>query len=328
MMNKAKPSLLERAAEVYDFASGLPMRPDVELPPARTPRPVQAAPVAAAPRVQRVQVAPEPAPVAPAPQVIVAPRPAPKADLRAPVRHRQIALDTDILARNGLLVGDAAQGTLAEEYRLVKRRLLAAIDRQEEQGDPAARVVLIASGQPGEGKTFTAANLALSLAAEQDRQVLLIDGDTAKPDLARRFGIGIDAGFVDALTDRNVDVEGLVLDTDIERFAFLPGGRHERNLPELLASARTDDVFARLIQADSRRIIIVDSAPALAASAAGALASHAGQALIVVRADQTAEADIKETTELLSACRHLSLMLNGTAFQVGGRRFGKYEEYR
>lgn len=318
-MAKPERSLLERAADIYDFQSGLPLRPDADpLPPPRR-RPVMSAAPATAP-VRAV----EPAPPPPAPEPVATAR---RPVSRAPVRHKQVELDTDALAKAGLLVGEDGQGLIAEEFRLVKRRLLAAIDAEEAAGIANARIVLVASGQPGDGKTFTAANLALSLAAEQERHVLLIDGDTAKPDLTRRLGVTADAGFVHSLAE-GLDVETLVLDTDVARLSYLPGGRHDRNLPELLASARTGDMFAQLLEADPRRIIIIDSAPALAASVAGVLAGYAGQTLIVVRADRTDEAGLKETIDLLSTCRNLSLVLNGTAFQTGGRRFGKYEDYR
>jgi len=347
-MIKPQPSLLERAAEVYDFASGLKVAP----PPADLPPP----------RVRRAEVAKvvQPA-VSDLPSPIRSPEPARSADRAFPgegrgpaqdssaaglrpspgnsfreprpsamrkVAHDQVAIDIEYLARAGFVMPDAPVSGLAEETRLVKRRLLAAIDAAAQRCDPRARTVLIASGQPGEGKTFVAINLALSIAGEQDRSVLLIDGDTAKSDLPARFGIEDRPGFVDALADRSIDPEALVVDTDLSGLSILTAGRKERNVPELLASARTGEVLERLLSADPNRIILIDSPPALAASPAGVLASQVGQCLVVVRADTTSEADLKETIDLLSTCPSLSLVLNSTAFTVGGRRFGRYEEYR
>lgn len=312
-MTQTKPSLVERAAEIYDFASGLPVAPADDLPPPRV-RPV---PVAS--QVEQ-----------PAQQVFEkqAARPAHKPQLPT-VRHAQVALDSDALAAAGYLIGDTPSAGLAEEMRLIKRRLLTAIDAQVDAGADQARVVLVASGRPGEGKTFTALNLALSIAGEPERSVLLVDGDSAKPELMARLHLDDDRpGFLDSLADPQLDPETLVLDTDVERLSLLPAGRKVRNIPELLASARTEDVLARLRDADSRRIIILDSPPALAASSAAVLAGVAGQTLVVVKADATSEGDLKETLDLLSVCDRLSLVLNSTAFQVGSRRFGKYEEYR
>lgn len=307
-----RPSLLERAAEVYDFASGLPMAdapapapasvPERPRPVAARPAPVVAAP---APPIQRRTSAPIPAPA------------------------RSIEVDLDAMATAGLLVPGAAGGNLAEELRLVKRRLLASVDARVARGDERARVVLIASGQPGEGKTFMALNLALSIATEQERSVLLIDGDNAKPELLARLGVAEEGpGFLDSLADPRLDPESLVLGTDIARLSILPAGRKDRNIPEYFASARMPELITRLCEADPSCIILIDSSPALAASATGVLAQHAGQTLVIVKADTTAEADLKETLDLLSGCDELALVLNSTAFQVGGRRFGKYEEYR
>jgi len=311
-MTNTKPSLLERAAEIYDFASGLPVAPANDLPPPRVRPAAPARPFTGAAAVAQTRPQPQPQP-----QPLVA------------VRHRQVDLDLAALAATGHLVGEAPSGSLAEEMRLIKRRLLTAIDARAEAGDAQARLVLVASGQPAEGKTFMALNLALSIATEPERSVLLIDGDSAKPELMPRLGVAEDLpGLVDSLADPQLDPETLVLDTDVERLSLLPAGAKVRNIPELLASARTEQVLARLRDADPRRIIILDSSPALAASTASVLAQQAGHTLVVVKADATSEADLKETLDLLSVCSHLSLVLNGTALEVGGRRFGKYEEYR
>ena len=93
--------------------------------------------------------------------------------------------------------------------------------------------------------------------------------------------------------------------------SVLPAGRKANNVPELLASDRTREVLAKLVAGDRRRIILFDSPPALMASPATVLAGHVGQALVVVRADQTTEADLRETIGLLSGCDHVSLVLNG-----------------
>lgn len=309
-MTSSRLSLVERAAEIYDFQSGLPVRADAgTLPPRRA----------------EAAARPEPAPTAVKPAAEAAPR---AESAGRPVRHQGVELDRQKLAANGILMPDSeGPGGFAEEIRLVKRRLLSAIDARSAAGDPRARIVLLASAQPGDGKTFMAANLAFSIAGEAERRVLLIDGDNAKPELMGRIGVDEGRGLADALTDRAVDPEALVLDTDLDGLSLLRAGRRERNLPELLASGRTGQVLERLLAADPRRILIIDSPAALAASAAAVLASHAGQGLVVVRADRTSEADLNETLDLLSTCGNLSLLLNASAFQAGGRRFGRYEEY-
>lgn len=296
----ARPSLFERAAEIYDFESGLRVDPvPADLPPQR--------------------------PAEPAPSSARQPEPA--RPPRCVGARRTAEVDLAALEAGGHLLPDAPSSALAEETRIIKRRLLKAIDDKAER-DPRARVALITSGQPGEGKTFLALNLALSIAGEHERAVLLIDGDTSQPEIAGRLGIDSDSGLVDALADRDVDPESLVIDTDIAGLSILPAGRRERNVPELLASARTEEVLGRLLAADPQRIILIDSPPALAASNASVLAGHAGQILVVVRADATSEADLKETVGLLGGPARLSLVLNSASLSIGGRRFGRYEEDR
>jgi protein-tyrosine kinase len=187
--------------------------------------------------------------------------------------------------------------------------------------------VLICSSQPKEGKSFCAANLALSLAGEREVDVLLVDGDFSKPDVPRLLGLHSGPGLVDALADPQADPEDFIIRTDVAGLSVLPAGRKQNNVPELLASGRTREVLAKLIAGNSRRIILFDSPPALMASPATLLAGNVGQVLVVVRADQTTEADLRETIGLLSGCDHVALMLNGAAMAVSGRKYGAYDGY-
>lgn len=341
---EARASLIERAAEIYDFGAALRARGG-ETPPA-TPRadpvgePVMpwmmpAAPAAPAPadddRVVAEDLALDPlAREGAAPAVAEAPEApeAPEAS-EAPVipeapatGRRHAVIDRDRLADLGFIVPGGSVTALAEEFRLVKRQLL--IDLRERN---LKRSVLICSARPDEGKTFCAINLALSLAAERDLNVLLVDADVAKPDVARRLGLTEDRpGLLDALADPALDVEAMVIDTDVERLSVLPAGTRSHHDTEMLASAHAATVIERLAAADPKRLILFDSPPALAASPASVLALHVGQVTMVVRADRTSESDLREAVSLLDACAHLHLMLNAVSYAPGGRRFGSYYE--
>ncbi len=304
-----KGSLLERAAALYGF----------EVPTA-TAGVARAAPL--------VEPLPEPF-FEPAPAAEPLPRPEPevrarpKRDPRPLPSQRLASIDRARLRRHGLLDPDAPVGALAEEFRIVKRQLLAAADKP---GIPDEKrpIVLVCSANPDEGKTYCALNLALSLAGEQDVEVLLVDGDFGKPAILDMLGIEAQAGLVDSIADPSLDPEGLIVRTDIGALSLLGAGRQANNITELLASERTREVLARLTEANPRRIILFDSPPALATSAASVLASHAGQTVMVVRADRTAEADLREALDLLATCPHLSLLLNGAGFAASGRKFGSY----
>ena len=308
-MSNTPRSLLERAADLYDF--GAVLRAPVPSP-AAAPEPVPAPapePVVEIP-VQSVVRAPEPAPVRPRPGVGTA------------------GIDRAALAEAGFIVPEGPVTGIAEEFRLVKHQLLAAIDSHRELGEERQRSVLICSAQPRSGKTFCAINLALSLAGERDVEVLLVDGDFPKPDALATLGIPSDGpGMVDALADPSADPETFVIRTDVPGLSVLPAGRKANNVPELLASDRTREVLAKLVAGDRRRIILFDSPPALMASHATVLAGHVGQALVVVRADQTTEADLRETIGVLSGCDHVALMLNAATIGASGRKYGAYESY-
>jgi Mrp family chromosome partitioning ATPase len=322
-MNKHSPlshsgSLLERAAELYGFGS---------------PTTAQAAP---SPRVEEPPLEPEAAPRRrPGPSAAEELDPglrrgaseASRTFLPA-VTETKAEVNRKSLGTRGFIVPDSPAGPLAEEFRIVKRQLLLGMGAGSPVSADKRRTILVCSAQPDEGKTFCAVNLALSLAGERDMEVLLVDADFPKPEVLSILGLEAQgAGFVDALADPSLDPERLVIRTDIGGLSVMPAGRYENDVPELLGSDRTARVLARLTEGRPKRIVIFDSPPALMASAAAALAAHVGQLLLVVRADQTNEADLKEAAGLLSGCPQISLLLNGTGFAATGRKFGSYYGY-
>ncbi|MCL9981978.1 MAG: P-loop NTPase [Erythrobacter sp.] len=314
----ARPaSLFERA----DAAFGLgPVHTGPKLPP-----------VPAVPAALRRAPAPAPQPVAPAPQVVAAPAAAaapPPEAVAAPEPVPAVAfcgpsvsIDRDHLRDGGLLVPEDPVTGLLEEFRIIKRELLA--DARASHS-ALARRILVCSPHPGEGKTYCATNLAIALAAERDLEVLLVDADVVKPSVAARFGIDAEQGLMDALADPSILPESLVIATDIDGLFVLPAGTASSRDAEYLASARTGALLDRLTQGAPNRILIFDTPPALAASPAAELAQYVGQALLVVRADETARAALEDAQQLLSACADIKLLLNATRYSPSGRRFGSY----
>lgn len=309
-------SLLERAAARYDF--GRPPAMPVATPPAMPiPDAAPARPQASVPPEPAFPVADHFAPV----DTFAIPE-----ELRAPIGVSETAsIDRLMLAEKGMIVPGAPVGPLAEEFRLVKRQLLISRERIADAGEAdKARSVLVCSAQPGDGKTFCSINLALSMAAERDTEVLLIDADFAKPDLMAQLGLEEGPGLLDALADGHIDPETLVRPTDVPHLSVLPAGTRTATDTELLASARTRAVLARLLAANPRRVLLFDSPPALAASPASVLAMLVGQVLLVVRADHTPEGEISAAVGQLDACEHIALVLNAVSFVPGGSRFGSY----
>jgi receptor protein-tyrosine kinase len=203
------------------------------------------------------------------------------------------------------------------EYRHIKRRVIA-----DMRSDDASRFVLIASALAGEGKSFCAVNLALSLALEPDYAVLLIDADVIKPNLSRRFGLVGKPGLLDAATDPALDVESVVLSTNIEGLSVLPAGRPHENATEHFASARMQQLMQQLLQVPNR-IVVVDGLPLLLTTEARVLAPLAGQVLLVVRAESTPQSAVMQALSLLGQEVNVKLILNA----VVRNRFNHYYGY-
>lgn len=236
-----------------------------------------------------------------------------------------VKIDRELLRSQGFIVPGAPPTSLSEEFRLIKRQLLlSALGGPGGTAIERGQLILICSAHPNEGKTFSSVNLALSMASETEIEVVLVDADVAKPEILSTLGLPGGPGLMDALANPKLDVEQLLIHTDIPNLSVLPAGLQTNNDTELLASERTGKLIDRLIENKPRRIILFDSAPALAASPASVLALHVGQCVIVVRADQTTESALRDTMSLLDACPRLQFMLNGVSYSGTNRKFGSY----
>jgi len=216
-----------------------------------------------------------------------------------------------------------------EEFRIVKRQLLehtAALSRLG--GGAAAQRLMVTSAHAGEGKTSCALNLALSIAAEHDRKVLLVDFDLARASVRQTLGLPDGPGLMDAFVDPTIDVRDLVLATDIAGFQVLRGGPPTNADSEHLASARAATVLDRLTEGAPDRIVVFDTPPVLAASIPAELAKIVGQVVLVVLADTTPQGAVKDAMSLLAGCPNIQLLLNAVHFSPSGRRFGSYYGYR
>ena len=302
---KSSGSLVERAAEMYDFGAALrgtsaPVVPADEVAPVAAP--ITAVPVTYAAAMQ------------------------PRAQYSATTRVAEI--NRERLAAHNFIAPDGPVSGLSEEFRIVKRQLLlAARGGKGVDAVPHGERILVCSANPDEGKTYCAINLALSMASEKDNRVLLVDADFAKPSVLSTLGIEGGPGFMDALADDSVEAESFIIETDIEGLSILPAGTRTNQDTEYLAAARTAQIIDDLTRNDPSRIIIFDSPPALAASPASVLALHVGQVLMIVHADETTDSALRDALSLLSGCEHVQLLLNRTKFSPTGRKFGNYYGY-
>jgi protein-tyrosine kinase len=236
--------------------------------------------------------------------------------------RRRIAIDLDVLrAQGGIPEADQAH-RFADYYREIKRPL---IERAlASDAGPAARLILVTSALPADGKTFTALNLALSIARERDVSVLLVDADLPKAHLSRSFEIQDEPGLLDALGNSALDVESLVFGTDIAGLEVLPAGKAKEGVAaELVGSARMGQIAAQLAGYRGRRLVLMDSSPLLVSSEARALKQIPGQILMVARAGKTPRHALLDAIALLDKSKPCMLVLN-EAYETGGEGYYGY----
>ncbi|MFN5902145.1 MAG: AAA family ATPase [Novosphingobium sp.] len=338
-----KGTLIERVVRNYDLVRLAPAPiPEELIPPAAKRRRYRRADAAEAVVEDVVAAKPAVQPEAVRPEVVepeVMPTPADHALVKAAVASAPVVapvrfngsrhpINRQHLREQGLIVPEGTVTALLEEFRIVKRQLLLNANQLQQQGmGSGAQRVLICSPHPGEGKTFTAVNLALSIAAEKETEVLLVDADFAKPSVLTSLGLPGGKGLMDALADPSIDVADCVIGTDISGLWVLPAGNATTSDTEYLSSSRTRQVLDRLTEGSPNRFVIFDSPPALAASPAAELAKYVGQAVVVARADRTGQGSLEDAIKLLSGCPNIQLLLNAVHFSPSGRRFGSYYGY-
>lgn len=239
--------------------------------------------------------------------------------------NRMVAVDRQRLRDEGFLAPEKYQRQMADEYRRIKRPLIAnafgiGVTRIQD-----GNLMLVSSAVSGEGKTHTCINLALSLAAERDRTVLLVDGDVAKPHISRLFGVADQPGLLDALGENPSPLEDLLIRTDIPRLVLLPAGQWTEYATELLASGRMRELCRELAQRYPDRIILFDSPPLLAATEAQAIAQAVGQIVLVVAENTTARDDVRSALGLLDEQKPINAILNKSRRPtLGGYYYGGY----
>ena len=287
------------AATSVDEAQRLPQRePAVELP---EPEPATREQPAELPATQAI----DPAPLAAA-------------------RPRVIHVGLDRLQAEGLLPSGKMERLVSNQFRHIKRPVIRNALGRGGEPVPNGHLVMVTSSLPGEGKTFSSLNLALSIAREKDLEVVLIDADAAKATLSRIFALEEAPGLLNALADDLLDVESLILPTDVKGLSLLPAGQcAEADIAtELLASTRMNTVAARIGARSAHRIALFDSPPLLVTNEARVLASLMGQILLVVRAGVTPQQAVLEAIRYVDEEKPLGLVLNQSKGHSSGSYYG------
>lgn len=260
-------------------------------------------------------------------------------DFRSPARARSeskergfaankpiFQLNLKKLAAAGCLTPDSPRSRIAEEFRHLKRTLLANASGKTEKPIKNANLVMITSAVPGEGKTFSALNLAMSLAMEIDRTVLLVDADVARPSLPALLDLPESKGLLDALEEKSDELDDYLIQTSVEKLTILPSGATRPTATELLGSDAMHTLLDDISTRYPERIIIFDSPPLLATNESRALATYMGQIVFVVSAEKTLRSEVKQGLAAIEACPIKMLLLNNAnAPTTGG--YGGYGYY-
>lgn len=251
----------------------------------------------------------------------------PRARAEAPAHpgqdvSRKVDIDLERLAAAGFVSSDVARSRVADEFRVIKRPIIANAIGRGAAPIHNGNLVMVTSAFPGEGKSFTALNLAMSIAMELDNTVLLVDADVARPSVLNLLGLPPAKGLMDILLEPSLDLSQVLLRTNIEKLSILPAGMPHQRATELLAS----DGMARLVEEMASRypdrVIIFDSPPLLVTTEARVLASHMGQIVLVVEADRTTHSSIKQALATIEACPVKLMTLNKARHSGEGGYYG------
>ena len=241
-----------------------------------------------------------------------------------PAASRRITLNQAKMRDYGIVTPDQGRTQIAEQFRVIKRPLLTNAFNKGPGMIKNGNLIMVTSALAGEGKSFCTVNLAMSIAMEMDRTVLLVDADVARPTVPKILGLGTERGLMDILLDDDLDLADVLIKTDIEKLTLLTAGRRHSHSTELLASQSMGELLKELAQRYSDRVVIFDSPPLLLTSEARVLASLMGQIVLVVEAETTSQQVVKETLRQIESCDVVNLIYNKARSFSGGEYYGNY----
>jgi len=240
--------------------------------------------------------------------------------------YQTVELDRVALRSHGV-DWDKGSSTL-QEFKKIKRPLLnnLLVKGNDDSVSFGTNFIVVTSAIPGEGKTHTSLNLAMSLSYERDYDVVFVDGDTIKRDASLLLGLGDRPGLNDLLIDHTAPIDSHILQTDLNKLKVLPAGTFSDNSCELLSSERMVDILSQLLKADNR-IILFDAPPMLATVEASVLTRLAGQVVVVTEAAKTSQAMVQSVLEQIEGEKPVGMVLNKSKRAHGEEDYNSYYDY-
>lgn len=223
-----------------------------------------------------------------------------------------IILNGEHLTEKGFIYSSDSAHHIQEEFRHIKRKLI------NNAFGPAAKtlkhsnLIMVSSSNPNEGKTFISINLALSIALEQDKTVLLVDADVLRPSLHRELEFESKQGLLEYLLDEVHSISDVIYNTNVSNLKLIPGGKPHYLTNELLASTKMVTLAKELAQRYPDRIVIFDCPPILGVTETPVLSSLVGQAVVVVEESKTKLEDVKKAVSQLDEDIAIGFVMNKT----------------
>jgi len=191
------------------------------------------------------------------------------------------------------VISNCHDNLIADRIKILRTQILQTI-KEDNKGN----TLLIASANPGEGRSLIAANLAISLSQQIDGTVLLVDADLRKPSIHDLFELGVQKGLSEYLR-KKVALPDVLVNPGIPRLVILPGGKPTDNSSELLGAPRMQSLVKEIKERYPDRFIIFDSPPLLTSADPLVLARYIDGIIIVVEAEKTKKDDLARIFELL-----------------------------
>lgn len=242
--------------------------------------------------------------------VAAAARPAPVMKEAAKTVSKSVRLDLAGLTEAGFVTPNAPRAAIADQYRVIKRPLIANATGKGASVVQHGNRIMVTSAMPGEGKSFTAINLAMSIAMELDYTVLLVDADVSRPSIMKTLGLPPGPGLLDLLTNKQMEMSDTLLRTNVDKLSLLPSGTPHPRATELLASDAMTDLIEEMGHRYPDRIIIFDSPPLLLTTESRVLATHMGQIVVVVQAEKTLQSQVRHALTTIESCPIKLMVLN------------------
>ncbi|MGF1700965.1 XrtA-associated tyrosine autokinase [Photobacterium makurazakiensis] len=232
-------------------------------------------------------------------------------------------IDTERLKKEGMVAydDDNANAQINNEYRSIKHKILYNAFGPASSTLKKSNMVMITSAQPVEGKTFTAINLAFSVATEKDKTILLVDADVLRPNISRTLGVEETPGLIDYLLGDVSNLSDVIYPTNIPNLRILPAGSAHHLSNELLASDRMKSLTTELENRYPDRLVLFDCPPMLGVVETVTVSQLMGQAIIVVSHTSTQMSDVEQTIADLNRDLAIGFVINkalyGTHSQYG-----------